>query len=96
MQVQAGQLYVSACNDLPQGRYFMVLERGCPTEIHVRGFLDRVKTLTVRSADRSLLLLLGSGASRQSGIKTADEIVADWLEILRTRKYVSEGGEDGD
>lgn len=71
-------------------------QSGSPTEIHVRGFLDRVKTLTVRSADRSLLLLLGSGASRQSGIKTADEIVADWLEILRTRKYVSESGEDGD
>lgn len=56
---------------------------GSPTEIHVSGFLDRVKTLTVRSVDSSLLFLLGSGASRQSGIKTAREMVADWLEILR-------------
>lgn len=47
------------------------------------GFLDRVKTLTVRSVDSSLLFLLGSGASRQSGIKTAGEMVADWMEILR-------------
>jgi hypothetical protein len=33
-------------------------------EIHISGFLDRVKTLTLRSVDSSLLFLLGSGASR--------------------------------
>ena len=52
-------------------------------EIHISGFLDRVKTLTLRSVDSSLLFLLESGASRQPGIKTAREMVADWLEILR-------------
>lgn len=56
---------------------------GNPREIHIRGFLDRVKTLTDGSIDSSLLFLLGSGASRQSGIKTGGEMVADWLEMLR-------------
>ena len=54
-----------------------------PQEIHTSGFLDRVKALTDRSLDSSLVFVLGSGASRQSGIKTGDEMVADWLEMLR-------------
>jgi tetratricopeptide (TPR) repeat protein len=54
-----------------------------PLEIHTSGFLDRVKALTDRSLDSSLLFVLGAGASRQSGIKTGDEMVADWLEMLR-------------
>ena len=61
-------------------------ERGSsdsPREIHTSGFLDRVKALTDRSLDSSLLFVLGAGASRQSGVKTGDEMVADWLEMLR-------------
>jgi hypothetical protein len=45
-------------------------------EIHTNGFLDRVKALTDRSLDSSLLFVLGAGASRQSGIKTGDEMVS--------------------
>lgn len=54
-----------------------------PREIHTGGFFDRVKALTSRSLDSSLLFVLGAGASRQSGIKTGDEMVADWLDMLR-------------
>lgn len=54
-----------------------------PRDIHLSGFLDRVKALQENSADSSLLFLLGSGASRQSGIKTGGEMVTDWLEMLR-------------
>jgi len=54
-----------------------------PPEIHTAGFLDRVQALTSRSLDSSLLFVLGAGASRQSGIKTGDEMVADWLDMLR-------------
>ena len=56
---------------------------GDPKEIHVRGLLDRVKAFTDESADSAVLFLLGSGASRQSGIKTGGEMVGDWLEMLR-------------
>jgi len=42
-----------------------------------------VKALTDRSLDSSLLFVLGAGASRQSGIKTGGEMVADWLDMLR-------------
>ena len=42
-----------------------------------------MKALTDRSLDSSLLFVLGSGASRQSGIKTGDEMVTDWLKMLR-------------
>jgi tetratricopeptide (TPR) repeat protein len=66
-----------------------VSERGSsdgPREIHTSGFLDRVKALTDRSLDSSLLFVLGAGASRQSGIKTGDEMVADWLEMLRAEE----------
>jgi len=64
-------------------------------EIHISGFLDRVKTLTLRSVDRSLLFLLGSGASRQPGIKAAREMVTDWLEILRKEDPDHETGQKG-
>jgi Tfp pilus assembly protein PilF len=58
-------------------------EAGRVREIHIAGFLDRVKALSEKSPDSSLLFLLGSGASRQSGIKTGGEMVADWLEMVR-------------
>src|SRR5262245_33620244 len=54
-----------------------------PQEIHIAGFIERVRALTEKSPDSSLLFLLGSGASRQSGIKTGADMVADWLEMLR-------------
>ena len=52
--------------------------------MHLAGFLERIKALQGKSPDSSLLFLLGSGASRQSSIKTGGEMVAYWLEMLRT------------
>jgi Tfp pilus assembly protein PilF len=69
---------------------------GTPRELHVAGFLDRIKTLNANSHDSSLLFLLGSGASRQSGIKTGGEMVTDWLEILRREDPGHESVDKGD
>jgi Tfp pilus assembly protein PilF len=53
-----------------------------PRTLHLKGFLRRLKDIEAQSPDSSLLFVLGSGASRPSGIKTGGEMVADWLEIL--------------
>jgi protein O-mannosyl-transferase len=53
-----------------------------PQPLHLKGFIDRLKAIKAQSPDSSLLFVLGSGASRPSGIKTGGEMVADWLDIL--------------
>ena len=50
-----------------------------------RGFLDHFISIDKRMQDRSFAFILGSGASRPSGIPTGDELVHTWIAELHQR-----------
>ena len=50
--------------------------------MHVQGFVDRFDRDHRLMPDRPFLFILGAGASKASGIRTAAEFVKDWLETL--------------
>ena len=50
-----------------------------------RGFLEHFISINRRMQDRSFTFILGSGASRPSGIPTGGELVHTWLSELHLR-----------
>lgn len=57
-------------------------DRDEPPIMHVQGFVDRFDRDHRLMPDRPFLFILGAGASKASGIRTAAEFVKDWLETL--------------
>jgi Tfp pilus assembly protein PilF len=56
-----------------------------PEHWTVKGLLEYFMSIHQKMEDRSFAFVLGSGASRASGIPTGGELVETWLEELRLR-----------
>lgn len=55
---------------------------GGPETISLVGLANRFRNIHETMEDRAFCFVLGAGASRQSGIKLASEMVAEWMEDL--------------
>ncbi len=69
--------------------------------IHLLGFVNEVRHIHETMPDRRFCFVLGAGASKPSGIRTAGELGLEWLKKLHTEvggtpedftKWLSEGG----
>jgi Flp pilus assembly protein TadD len=58
------------------------------------GFLDKFAKVDETMADRAFCFVLGSGASRPSGIPTGGDLVHRWLQDLH-RRYAPDAAPDG-
>lgn len=61
-----------------------------PTTMHVRGLLDQFRAVDQQMPERAFAFVLGAGASRSSGIKTAGEFARDWIDELFRRHPLHE------
>lgn len=57
-----------------------------PLKWTTSGFLEHLKSFDQQMPDRALAFIIGSGASRPSGVKTGAELVTHWLEELHRRE----------
>ena len=69
----------------------MMTVANAPKEMSWKGLVEQFARVDKQMPDRRFAFVLGAGASKSSGIKTAGELVDEWLQILHKRDPVHHG-----